>query len=168
MRYTTAILCLLAMTSVLGGCASNATNHSRVMNMLNEFQSTASYEANGGMTVGSTSNDELMEKLRQHQGSTKMERYSEDLTLTFEPKQQDASDRQREQIAAWLDTTTNSAAGIRISIGPPSRASSNLQALVIAHHRGHSVAEFLQSVTERVDVHFEPKLRRDTMTIKPQ
>ncbi len=167
MRYTTAILCLLAMTSVLGGCASNATNHSRVMNMLNEFQSTASYEANDGVTGESTGNVELMEKLRQHQGATKVERYSEDLTLTFEPKQQGASDRQREQIAAWLDTTTDSVAGIRVSIGPPDRAGSKLQALVIAQHRGDSVAQFLHSVTERVDVRFEPKLRRDTMTIKP-
>ena len=167
MRYTTAILLLLAMTGTLGGCASNATNHNRVMNMLNEFQSTGNYQANGEMTAESTGSDELLEKLRQHQGSAKLQRYSEDLTLTFGPKQQGASDSQREEIAAWLDTTTEPATAMRISIGPPSLAISKLQALVIAQHRGHSVARFLHTVTERVDVHFEPKLGRDTVTIKP-
>ena len=167
MRYTTAILGLLAITSTLGGCASNATNHSRVMNMLNEFQSTGNYQVNDSMASGSTGEDELLEKLRQHQGSAKVVRYSEDLTLTFNPKQEGASDTQREQIAAWLHTTTGSTAGIRIKIGPPSRASSKLQALVIAQHRGDSVAQFLHTVSERVDVHFEPKLRRDTITIEP-
>jgi GTP-dependent phosphoenolpyruvate carboxykinase len=167
MRHTTAILCVLAITGVLGGCASNATNHSRVMNMLNEFQPMANYDANDATTGGSTTTDELLEKLREHQSSAKLERYTQDLTLTFEPKQQRASDIQREQIAAWLDSTTSSAAGIRVDIGPPGRVSSNLQALVIAQHRGHSVAQFLHSVTERVNVRFEPKLRRDTMTIKP-
>ena len=92
---------------------------------------------------------------------------TDDLTLTFGPKQQGASDSQREEIAAWFDTTTEPATAMRISIGPPSLASSKLQALVIAQHRGHSVAQFLHTVTERVDVHFEPKLGRDTVTIKP-
>jgi len=167
MRDTTAILILLAMTSAIGGCASNATNHTRVMNMLNEFQSTGSDQVNDSMASASTGESELLAKLRQRQGSAKAKSYSQDLRLTFNPIQVGVSDSQREQITAWLDTTTDFDAGMRINIGPPSRVSSKLQALVVAQHRGHSVAQFLHTVTERVDVHFAPKLRPDTITIKP-